>query len=50
MTGPADQGVGLSRLPELIGLAEEGSSEKRRALLRELTGHFFGMTSFSLIR
>lgn len=31
-----------SRLPALIGLAEEGSSEKRRALLRELTEHFFG--------
>lgn len=31
-----------SRLPELIALAEEGSSEKRRDLLRELTGHFFG--------
>lgn len=30
-----------SRLPELIALAEEGSSEKRRALLRELTEHFF---------
>lgn len=44
MTGPADQGVGLSRLPDLIGLAEEGSSEKRRALLRELTEHFFGGT------
>jgi uncharacterized protein (DUF2336 family) len=32
----------LSRLPDLISLAEEGSSEKRRALLRELTDHFFG--------
>ena len=32
----------LSRLPDLIALAEEGSSEKRRALLRELTDHFFG--------
>ena len=31
-----------SRLPELIALAEEGSSEKRRDLLRELTEHFFG--------
>ncbi|WP_339913305.1 DUF2336 domain-containing protein [uncultured Brevundimonas sp.] len=31
-----------SRLPELIALAEEGSSEKRRTLLRELTDHFFG--------
>ena len=34
-----------SRLPDLIALAEEGSSEKRRALLRELTEHFFGSTS-----
>lgn len=32
----------LSRLPDLIALAEEESSEKRRALLRELTDHFFG--------
>lgn len=32
----------ISRLPELIALAEEGSSEKRRALLRELTENFFG--------
>ena len=32
----------LSRLPELIAMAEDGSSEKRRALLRELTEHFFG--------
>ncbi len=31
-----------SRLPDLIALAEEDSSEKRRALLRELTDHFFG--------
>lgn len=31
-----------SRLPELIDLAREGSSEKRRVLLRELTEHFFG--------
>jgi uncharacterized protein (DUF2336 family) len=35
----------LSRLPDLIALAEEGSSEKRRALLRELTEHFFGSTA-----
>lgn len=35
----------ISRLPELIALAEEGSSEKRRALLRELTEHFFGAPS-----
>ncbi|WP_372706266.1 DUF2336 domain-containing protein [Brevundimonas sp.] len=33
-----------SRLPHLIALAQEGSSEKRRDLLRELTGHFFGST------
>ena len=31
-----------SRLPHLIALAEESSSEKRRELLRELTNHFFG--------
>lgn len=31
-----------TRLPELIELAREPSSEKRRALLRELTEHFFG--------
>ncbi len=31
-----------SRLPDLIALAQEPSSEKRRALLRELTEHFFG--------
>jgi uncharacterized protein (DUF2336 family) len=34
-----------SRLPDLIALAEEGSSEKRRALLRELTDHFFGSST-----
>lgn len=33
-----------SRLPDLIALAQEPSSEKRRALLRELTDHFFGST------
>ena len=32
----------LSRLPDLIALADEDSSEKRRALLRELTAHFVG--------
>lgn len=32
----------VSRLPDLIALAAEASSEKRRALLRELTDHFFG--------
>lgn len=31
-----------TRLPELIALAQEESSEKRRTLLRELTEHFFG--------
>ncbi|WP_420470851.1 DUF2336 domain-containing protein [Brevundimonas sp. FT23042] len=36
-----------SRLPDLIALAEEGSSDKRRALLRELTEHFFGAASRS---
>jgi len=35
----------VSRLPELLALAEETSSEKRRALLRELTEHFFGAVS-----
>ncbi|KAK0360592.1 hypothetical protein LTR94_026715, partial [Friedmanniomyces endolithicus] len=34
--------VQASRLPQLIALAGEGSSEKRRLLLRELTDHFFG--------
>ena len=36
-----------SRLPELIDLAREGSSEKRRVLLRELTEHFFGASQRS---
>ena len=36
-----------SRLPDLIVLAQETSSEKRRALLRELTEHFFGASSRS---
>lgn len=31
-----------SRLPDLIALAGEESSDKRRLLLRELTNHFFG--------
>ena len=31
-----------SRIPSLIALAREPSSESRRALLRELTDHFFG--------
>ncbi|MBX9614071.1 MAG: DUF2336 domain-containing protein [Caulobacteraceae bacterium] len=38
-TAPVETG---SRLPDLVQLAQEGSSEKRRALLRELTEHFFG--------
>lgn len=36
-----------SRLPDLINLAREESSDKRRALLRELTEHFFGATAHS---
>lgn len=36
---PAETG---SRLPDLIALAQEPSSEKRRALLRELSDSFFG--------
>lgn len=38
---PVDASAG-SRLPELIALAEEASSDSRRALLRELTDSFFG--------
>ena len=38
----ADAAVEGSRLPHLIALAGESSSEKRRLLLRELTDHFFG--------
>jgi uncharacterized protein (DUF2336 family) len=34
-----------SRLPDLIALAREPSSERRRELLRELTEHFFGAPS-----
>ncbi|MBJ7485627.1 DUF2336 domain-containing protein [Brevundimonas sp.] len=37
--------VAGSRLPALIALAQEPSSESRRALLRELTDHFFGSTT-----
>ncbi len=37
-----------SRLPDLIILAQEPSSEKRRALLRELTEHFFGSSQRSV--
>lgn len=36
-----------SRLPSLIALAREPSSESRRALLRDLTDHFFGSTTRS---
>ena len=36
-----------SRLPDLIAMAQEPSSEKRRALLRELTEHFFGTSPHS---
>lgn len=36
-----------SRLPSLIALAREPSSESRRTLLRELTDHFFGSTTRS---
>ena len=36
--------VPASRLPELIALAQEPSSEKRRALLRELSDAFFGVS------
>ena len=43
----ADAATTASRLPQLIAMAEEGSSETRRALLRELTEHFFGAPSRS---
>lgn len=33
----------VSRLPELIALAKEASSERRRELLRKLTHQFFGL-------
>lgn len=36
------EAIKASRLPQLIALAEEASSEKRRLLLRELTDQFFG--------
>ena len=36
-----------SRLPDLLLLAQEPSSEKRRVLLRELTEHFFGASTRS---
>jgi uncharacterized protein (DUF2336 family) len=37
--------VPTSRLPDLIAMASEGSSENRRKLLRELTESFFGAPS-----
>jgi uncharacterized protein (DUF2336 family) len=43
---PPEDAAG-SRLPDLIALAQEPSSEKRRALLRELTDHFFGAAEHS---
>jgi uncharacterized protein (DUF2336 family) len=43
MTAPAAPALSPSRLPDLIALAQEPSSETRRALLRELTDHFFGV-------
>jgi uncharacterized protein (DUF2336 family) len=39
---PSDTPLSGSRLPALIALASDPSSESRRALLRELTDHFFG--------
>jgi len=42
-----DAAVAGSRLPGLIALAQETSSESRRTLLRELTEHFFGATTRS---
>ena len=42
---PLDTAVAGSRLPHLVALAQETSSESRRALLRELTDHFFGSTA-----
>lgn len=39
--------IAKSRLPQLIALAGEDSSEKRRLLLRELTEHFFGAPEHS---
>lgn len=51
MTQPAPESapepVVTSRLPDLIALAQEPSSEKRRALLRELTDTFFGTETHS---
>ena len=44
VTAPVETG---SRLPDLLLLAQEPSSEKRRVLLRELTEHFFGASTRS---
>ncbi len=44
MTAPAAPALSPSRLPDLIALAQEPSSETRRALMRELPEHFFGAT------
>ena len=47
MTQPASDTVVESRLPDLIAMAQEPSSEKRRALLRELTEVFLGTETHS---
>ncbi len=44
---PAATAAQPSRLPSLIAMAHEASSETRRRLLRELTDHFFGASSRS---
>lgn len=41
--------MSVSRLQDLIDLAKEPSSEKRRELLRELTDQFFGVTPPSAV-
>ncbi|MGQ3040554.1 MAG: DUF2336 domain-containing protein [Brevundimonas sp.] len=46
-TAPPAEPPAASRLPELIALAQEPSSESRRALLRELTESFFGAATRS---
>lgn len=43
MSLPVSESASSSRLPDLIALAREPSSEKRRILLRELTDSFFGV-------
>lgn len=47
MSDPAASSMPASRLPDLIAMAQEPSSETRRALLRELTDHFFGVPTHS---